>query len=147
MCRCPLSGYTLTTFVKVTFSFVFFSLLKSISIILKERELQQDESSWGADYTGNLVHVKQLCVRRQIFLSCLFFHIRKKYFRKIENSFERHTLWMIAVNKYNVLSWELRLHNGPVQADNLCKHTFMKALYFQTKWNLILIIVLLGSYT
>ena len=87
MCRCPLFGYKLTVFVKVTFSFVFFLLLKSISVILKERELQQDESSWVGG-TGNLVHVKQLCVILQIFLSCLIFHMRKKYFRKIENSVE-----------------------------------------------------------
>ena len=90
-------------------------------------------SSWGAGCTGNLVHVKQLCVRYQIFLSCLLFHMRKKYFRKIENSVESYTLWMIAVNKYSILSCDLQLQDGSTQADYLCRHTFMKALYFQTK--------------
>ena len=37
--------------------------------------------------------------------------------------------------------WVVTSH-GPAQVDNLCKHTFMKALYFQTKWNQILAIIL-----
>ena len=31
---------------------------------------------------------------------------------------------MIAVNKYNILSCELPLHNGPAQADNICRNSF-----------------------
>ena len=34
------------------------------------------------------------------------------------------------------------ISHGPAQVDNLCKHTFMKAFYFQTIWNKILAVIL-----